>query len=243
MRWILLLLCFGMAQADEAAPASIAIELVDETGATLRSAAADEELPRDANVHFLVQAPEGSYLHLLQRNRHGLRSVHPSRGLVWVGREGVERVDPNAPHSPDEISPPGYNSEDDGPAEYLLVRSPVPRAEPADGWLANLEAFLIGLDGVNRHAGFALGGPTLGDPGSAYAAFDALRINLAAPSGFPNGRLVGDDVVDTALSVMAGTLCVGSEYEGVGIPDGVSSAGLGILTEFPFIGDPWHGQE
>ncbi len=144
MRWFLLLLCFGAAQAGESTPASIALDLVDESGATLRSAAADEELPRDASVHFLVQAPEGSYLHLLQRNSRGLRSVYPSRGLVWVGREGVERVDPNAPHPPDEPGAPGYNSEDDGPAEYLLVRSTVPRAEPADGWLADLDTFLIG---------------------------------------------------------------------------------------------------
>lgn len=89
----------------------------------------------------------------------------------------------------------------------------------------------------NRVSGFALGSPIPGEIGKNFAAFEALRINLANPtSGFPNGRLVGDDVVDTGLSVVAGLL-----INGASLPDGVDSTGLTYLDAFPFVGDPWAG--
>ena len=72
-----------------------------------------------------------------------------------------------------------------------------------------------------------------------FAAFEALRLNMEAPvSGFPNGRLVSDDVVDTALTVMAGGIFIDAN---IVVPDGVSSAGLHYLDSFPFLGDPWSG--
>jgi hypothetical protein len=98
-------------------------------------------------------------------------------------------------------------------------------------------AFLTGHPAVgNLPSGFALGGPIPGEAGKTFAAFEALRVNLTTASAFPNGRAVGDDVVDTALSAMAGLL-----INGATVPDGVSSAGLHYLTSFPWLGDPWAG--
>jgi hypothetical protein len=98
-------------------------------------------------------------------------------------------------------------------------------------------AFLTGHPALGTQpAGFALGGPIPGEPGKSFAAFEALRMNLTTPSGFPNGRNVGDDVVDVALSAMAGLL-----INGTFVPDGVDATGLSYLGEFPFMGDPWAG--
>ena len=98
-------------------------------------------------------------------------------------------------------------------------------------------AFLTGHPAVGTMpGGYALGGAIPGEPNKVFGAFEALRLNLTLPSGFPNGRLVGDDVVDTALSVMGGLL-----IDGTTVPDGVDAAGLSYLSTFPFLGDPWTG--
>jgi hypothetical protein len=85
---------------------------------------------------------------------------------------------------------------------------------------------------------YVLGGPIPGEPGKVFAAFEALRLNVSLPSGFPNGRLVTDDVVDTALSAMAGLL-----INGTVVSDGVDASGLYFLDTFPFLGDPWTGDD
>ncbi|MEQ1506160.1 MAG: DUF4331 domain-containing protein [Myxococcota bacterium] len=100
-------------------------------------------------------------------------------------------------------------------------------------------AFLTGHPALGTQAsGFALGGPIPNEPNKFFAAFEALRINLTTTSGFPNGRLVTDDVTDVALSAMAGLL-----IDGTFVSDGVSSAGLSFLSTFPFLGDPWSGDD
>jgi len=98
-------------------------------------------------------------------------------------------------------------------------------------------AFLTGHPALGTQpAGFALGGPIPGEPGKTFGAFEALRMNLTTATGFPNGRTPEDDVVDVALSAMAGLL-----INGTYVPDGVDSTGLNYLGEFPFLGDPWAG--
>jgi hypothetical protein len=99
-------------------------------------------------------------------------------------------------------------------------------------------AFLTGLPGVNMPSGYALGGNIPGEPGKTFGAFEALRVNLTLPSGFPNGRLPADDVTDVALSVMGGLL-----IDGTVVSDGVDATGLTFPTEFPFLGDPWAGNQ
>lgn len=101
-------------------------------------------------------------------------------------------------------------------------------------------AFLAGHPGLGTLPdGFALGGTIPGEA-KTFGAFEALRINLEG-SGFgqwPDGRNVEDDVVDTALSAVCGLLVDGTQ-----IPDGVDSTGLHYLSSFPFLGDPWAGDD
>jgi hypothetical protein len=102
-------------------------------------------------------------------------------------------------------------------------------------------AFLTGYDALGTApAGFALGGAIPGESSKVFGAFEALRINLEG-SGFgqwPDGRNVQDDVVDTALSAVCGLLSDGSV-----VSDGVDSTGLHYLDTFPFLGDPWAGDD
>jgi len=100
-------------------------------------------------------------------------------------------------------------------------------------------AFLTGHPALGTMpGGYALGGAIPGEPGKVFGAFEALRVNLSTPSGFPNGRLVEDDVTDVALSAMVGLLIDGSL-----LPDGVDATGLTALSTFPFLGDPWAGDD
>ncbi len=87
---------------------------------------------------------------------------------------------------------------------------------------------------------YALGGAIPNESGKTFGAFEALRMNLDG-SGFgqwPDGRNVQDDVVDTALSAVCGLLVDGSA-----VSDGVDSTGLNYLSTFPFLGDPWAGDD
>ncbi len=59
--------------------------------------------------------------------------------------------------------------------------------------------FLTGIKGVNQ-------------PANVKGA-ELLRYNTASKSGFPNGRNVEDDVVDTALQAVMGAFCIGSNNE------------------------------
>lgn len=83
---------------------------------------------------------------------------------------------------------------------------------------------------------------------------EILRLNTAiAPSadpkplgvlagdnaGFPNGRRVGDDVVDVALQAVAGEL-KGNPND---ISDGVQGNDKDYLTSFPYLATPHQGYE
>jgi hypothetical protein len=100
-----------------------------------------------------------------------------------------------------------------------------------------VQVFLTGHPALGTQpAGYALGGPIPGE-NKTFGAFEALRLNMAvAGSSYPNGRNVGDDVVDVSLSAVAGLL-----INGTFLPDGVSSTGITYLSQFPWLGDPWAG--
>jgi hypothetical protein len=102
-------------------------------------------------------------------------------------------------------------------------------------------AFLTGHPTLGTLSdGFSLGGAIPGEAGKTFGAFEALRVNLEG-DGFgqwPDGRNVEDDVVDTALSAVCGLL-----VNGASVPDGVDDTGLTYLTGFPFLGDPWAGDD
>lgn len=102
-------------------------------------------------------------------------------------------------------------------------------------------AFLTGHPALGTMPdGYALGGAIPGEGSKTFGAFEALRLDLAGDGfgAWPNGRFPQDDVVDVALSAVCGYL-----IDGTFIPDGVDATGLSYLSAFPFLGDPWSGDD
>ena len=83
---------------------------------------------------------------------------------------------------------------------------------------------------------------------------DTLKINLGVPptapdkvnrmgviggdlGGFPNGRRLGDDVVDIELRVIGGEL-IGKKLP---LGDGVDQNDVPFLTQFPYVAAPHDG--
>ena len=102
-----------------------------------------------------------------------------------------------------------------------------------------VSVFLTGVQGLNRKG----------------AACEYLRLNMAiAPSanpnrlgvlagqndGFPNGRRLGDDVVDIALRVVHGVL-VDSNAHGLELGDTVAKNDLAFQSSFPYLALPHDG--
>ena len=103
------------------------------------------------------------------------------------------------------------------------------------------------------------GVPGLTQIGSKPAAADTLKINLGVPpagsenrfgviagdnAGFPNGRRLGDDVVDIELRVVGGFL-LPEDQGGKKLPlgDGVDQNDKPFLTEFPYVAPPTAGYD
>ncbi|HEX9659907.1 MAG TPA: DUF4331 domain-containing protein, partial [Rhodothermales bacterium] len=119
---------------------------------------------------------------------------------------------------------------------YGIVVPPVPRNDI-------LETALLGVEGLNRPAG--------------VVAAEMIRLNLAiAPSttpdrmgvlagdlaGFPNGRRLSDDVVDSLLQVFAGVLVDGFNMAPNNLlTDGVDTNDLPFLESFPYLAMPHEG--
>ena len=94
--------------------------------------------------------------------------------------------------------------------------------------------------------------PGLTQIGSHPAAADTLKVNLGVPpaanpnrfgvlagdnAGFPNGRRLGDDVVDIELRVFGGFL-IGHKLP---LGDGVDQNDKPFLTGFPYVAPPTAG--
>ncbi len=105
-----------------------------------------------------------------------------------------------------------------------------------------VQALLQGIPGLNQHKGIK------GPP-----AVDTIKLNLGTPpasgaenrfgviggdtAGFPNGRRLGDDVVDIELQVVAGFL-IGKK---VPLGDGVDRNDKPFLSTFPYLAGPDSG--
>jgi hypothetical protein len=104
-----------------------------------------------------------------------------------------------------------------------------------------VQALLQGIPRLNQHAGIR------GPP-----AVDTLKLNLGVPpaaqenrfgaiggdtAGFPNGRRLGDDVVDIELQVVAGFL----KGNRVPLGDGVDQNDKPFLSAFPYVPAPDSG--
>jgi hypothetical protein len=100
---------------------------------------------------------------------------------------------------------------------------------------------------------FATGVPGLNQPPNV-APGEMLRLNLTIPpverpkrlgvlagdlAGFPNGRRLGDDVVDIELRVVAGVLVDGFDIAPNNrLGDGVDYNDMPFLPSFPYVGPP-----
>ena len=129
-----------------------------------------------------------------------------------------------------------------------------------------MSAFLTGLPTVNRPAnitGLGVGGPltemlrlNTSIPAVAAGAQKSLGVAAGDAAGFPNGRRLGDDVVDVSLRVAMGALCVltgdtdalkvgckPSDAPAGGVPfvDGVRASATDFQQVFPYLNTPLPG--
>jgi len=107
---------------------------------------------------------------------------------------------------------------------------------------------------------FLTGIPGLNQPANVRPA-EMLRLNMAIPpttspnrmgvlggdlAGFPNGRRVGDDVLDIVLQAAAGAtpLTPGfNRFPNNALGDGVGANDVAYLTSFPYLGIPHAGNK
>ncbi|MCU1589439.1 MAG: hypothetical protein JWP11_695 [Frankiales bacterium] len=90
------------------------------------------------------------------------------------------------------------------------------------------------------------------------APAEYLRLNMNVPpaakpnrlgvvggdvAGFPNGRRLGDDVIDIALQALEGVLVPGHPGAVDGLGDGVSSNDVAFTSAFPYVADPHTGSD
>ena len=112
---------------------------------------------------------------------------------------------------------------------------------PEDNRTDIVQAVLQGIPGLNQHKGVK------GPP-----AVDTIKVNLGTPpastenrfgviggdtAGYPNGRRLGDDVVDIDLQVVAGFL----KGNKVPLGDGVDRNDKPFLATFPYLAGPTSG--
>lgn len=139
---------------------------------------------------------------------------------------------------------------------------------PTSGRVDLVRVFLTGVPGATRFPFQADPNDPTGGLGSAPAEY--IRLNAAIPAtaagsvnrlgviagdlgGYPNGRRVGDDVVDITLRVAAGILLPGNACAGGTVScnqapnnqlgDGVTQNDKPFRTTFPYLASPWSGYE
>jgi hypothetical protein len=111
--------------------------------------------------------------------------------------------------------------------------------------------FLTGIPGLNQPPNVTpsemlrlnMGIPpvAVGSPG-----WDRLGVLRGDLGGFPNGRRVGDDVVDIALMAMAGATPLTPAYNrspNNTLGDGVNQNDVPYLSAFPYLGSPHAGNK
>ena len=146
-----------------------------------------------------------------------------------------------------------------------LLYPPVSDA-PTSGRNDLVRVFLTGVPGATRFPFQADPADPSAGPGSAPAEY--IRLNTAVPAtaagsvnrlgviggdlaGYPNGRRVGDDVVDITLRVAAGVLLPGNACAGNTVNcntapnnqlgDGVNQNEKPFRTTFPYLASPYDG--
>jgi hypothetical protein len=163
------------------------------------------------------------------------RLGHPLVNEVVIPRGMKDRFNASEPKDDAQF---GAFVTDPEPARLLtaLFGLRVPPAPRND----LVQVFLTGVPGLNQPAG--------------VRPSEMLRLNVAIPpnrtnpnrlgvvggdlAGYPNGRRVGDDVTDIALTAVSGVLVPGF---GVALGDGVNANDAPYLDTFPYLGNPFPG--
>ncbi|HLM55468.1 MAG TPA: DUF4331 domain-containing protein [Pyrinomonadaceae bacterium] len=154
------------------------------------------------------------------------------------------------------------------PVRLINLLYPPVLDAPTSGRNDLVRVFLTGVPGATRP-------PVQNDPadpsaGPGAVPSDLMRLNVAVPAtaagsvnrlgviagdlgGYPNGRRVGDDVVDVTFRVAAGVLLPGNACAGGTascnqapnnqLGDGVTQNDKPFRTSFPYLATPWSGYE
>ncbi|WP_214106014.1 DUF4331 domain-containing protein [Acrocarpospora catenulata] len=116
-----------------------------------------------------------------------------------------------------------------------------------------VEIFLTGIAKKNGPIKADLNSQILNKDAGKLRPSEMLRLNMSVPvtanpnrlgvlagdlQGFPNGRRLGDDVVDIALQAMAGAAQTGQLVQALAAGDKVDRNDVPFLTTFPYIPDP-----
>lgn len=152
------------------------------------------------------------------------------------------------------------------PVKLINLLYPPVNDAPTSGRNDLVRVFLTGVPGATRFPFVA--DPADPDAGLGSAPAEYIRLNTAVPAtaagsenrlgviagdlgGYPNGRRVGDDVVDITLRVAAGVLLPGNACAGGTVScnsapnnqlgDGVNQNDRPFRTTFPYLGSPVDG--
>jgi hypothetical protein len=129
-----------------------------------------------------------------------------------------------------------------------LYGLPIPDTDPNTPGVQRsdlISVFLTGLSGLNQIPNgvpsemlrLNLSTPVC-NPGSC-SSYSRLGVIGGDNQGFPNGRRLGDDVVDIALRVVEGQLAGHPNS----LSDGVNTDSRGFEGTFPYVEEPVHGSE
>ncbi|HVF03483.1 MAG TPA: DUF4331 domain-containing protein, partial [Frankiaceae bacterium] len=110
-------------------------------------------------------------------------------------------------------------------------------AAPRDDLVA---VFLTGVEGLNKPKGKGVPSEVLRLNTSIAPAADPNRLGVLAKdnAGFPNGRRLGDDVVDIGLQALEGAVRTGKIVEPLAKGDGVDANEVAFLDAFPYVALP-----
>jgi hypothetical protein len=111
--------------------------------------------------------------------------------------------------------------------------------------------FLTGIEGVNQPANVKPAemlrlNTSIAPTGSDINAQNRLGLLAGENDGFPNGRRLGDDVIDIGLRAVAGGTPFTPEFTGEDranddLADGVDGNDSLFRTSFPYQANPWQG--
>jgi hypothetical protein len=111
-----------------------------------------------------------------------------------------------------------------------------------------VSVFLTGVPGLNKPRGNVRPAEVLrlntSIAPTPFAQQDPLGVLAGQNDGYPNGRRVGDDVIDISLRAVAGVLVDGfNKAPNNALSDGVQSNDKPYLNQFPYLATPHQGYE